>query len=371
MQIISLFPDGPPKGKVLLSYILDGFLLASQDEIPKTHSNIWQSVQIAKIFLELGYAVDAIHYSNHNFIPKDDYSFAIDVRHNLARLSKYLNRDCIKIMHIDSAHILFHDKAELKRLLDLQQRRGITLRPNRYEIPNYCIEHADFATTTGNDFTIGTYRYSGKKIFKLPIPCGIEVEMLDRDVEQCKKQFLWFSSSGPVHKGLDLALEAFRELPEYNLIICGPFEKHKEFVELYHEELYETENIKVVGWVDIDSSKFIKIAQSCCAVLHLSCSEGGASSVKMCLHTGLIPIVSWESSVDVEDFGYLLYDCSVENVKKVITQVASLSNTDMENKWRKTWQYARMHHTRENFTRKYRQINNKIVSIRQKDSDIK
>jgi glycosyltransferase involved in cell wall biosynthesis len=361
-NVISLTPDGTPKGSVLLSYIIDGFYLKPGEPIPKTHTNIWQSVQMAQTFLELGYAVDAIHYTNHRFVPRKDYAFVVDVRHNLARLTPLLNQDCIKIMHIDAAHILFHNAAEARRLLELQQRRGVTLRPQRFEMPNYCIEHADYATTTGNDFTVNTFSYAKKKIFKLPTPCGIAIDWPVRDFAGCRNHFLWFSSSGPVHKGLDLALEAFADLPDCHLTICGPFDKDKAFVDAYYRELYETENIHTVGWVDLDSGTFIELTRSCCAVLHLSCSEGGAPSVKMGMHAGLIPIISYESGVDVEDFGYLLHDCSVANIKRVVKAVSELPQPMMAAKWRDCWEYARQRHTRENFSKAYRTVISQIIA---------
>ena len=355
-------PEGTSKGCVLLSYIIDGFFLNPVKSIPKTHTNIWQSVQIARIFLELGYSVDVIHYTNHGFVPRKHYAFAVDVRHNLARLSPLLNHNCIKIMHIDAAHILFHNAAEARRLLELQQRRGVTLRPQRFEMPNYCIEHADYATTTGNDFTINTFSYAKKRVFKLPTPCGIAVDWPVRNFDRCRKRFLWFSSSGPVHKGLDLALEAFADLPEYQLTVCGPFDKDKAFVDAYRRELFETENIHAIGWVDLDSDSFIEITRSCCAVLHLSCSEGGAPSVKMCMHAGLIPIISYESGVDIEDFGYILRDCSVSNIKRVVKAVSELPQPVMEAKWRDCWDYTRQHHTRENFSKTYRTVITQIIA---------
>ena len=61
----------------------------------------------------------------------------------------------MKIMHLDTAHILFHNAAEANRLLQLQGRRGVTLKVRRFEMPNLGIEHADYATATGNDFVVG------------------------------------------------------------------------------------------------------------------------------------------------------------------------------------------------------------------------
>lgn len=360
-KVVSLYPETPSKGKVLFSYIIDGFLLGPDAYIPKTHTNIWQSIKMAETFLELGYAVEVIHYLNHTFVPEGNYAFFVDVRHNMQRLTPLLNKDCVKIMHIDSAHIVFHNAAEAKRILELQQRRGITMRPRRFEMPNLCIEHADYATTCGNDFTIGTFQYAKKKIFKLPSPCGIRLDLPKRDYESIRRNFLWFSSSGSVLKGLDLALDVFKDMPDYHLTVCGPVERDKAFVREYRKELFETSNIHTVGWVDLDSQQFKDLTSSCVAMLHLSCSEGGAPSVKMCMHSGLIPVVSCETGVDVDDFGFTLKECTLPNIKEIVTYVSTLSNAALKEKGRKSWEHARRCHTRENFSKEFRKVVLKII----------
>ena len=93
----------------------------------------------------------------------------VDTRFNLQRLAPYLDSDCIKIFHCDTAHIVFHNAAEMRRTLELQERKGVTIPPNRLESPNLGPEFADYITTCGNEFTIGTYRYVKKPIYRLPI----------------------------------------------------------------------------------------------------------------------------------------------------------------------------------------------------------
>lgn len=359
--VITLSPEAPPRGNVLFSYIINGFLIEPGGHIPSKHTNIWQSLKMAETFVELGYEVDVIHWTNSTFVPSRSYSFLVDVRHNVERLAPLLNKNCIKIMHLDTAHILFHNAAEGNRLLQLQQRRGVTLKSRRFEMPNLGIEHADYATATGNDFVLGTFAYAKKKIFKIPSPCAILMDQPRKDWGQCSKRFLWFSSSGLVHKGLDLALEAFKGMPECHLTVCAPVNGEKDFVDAYFQELYETPNIKTVGWVDIESEEFRAIANSCAAMIHLSCSEGGAPSVKTCMHAGLIPIVSCETGVDMHDFGFCLTDCSIDNIKDVISHVSTLSTNELEERTSKAWAFARRNYTRENFSIEYRKVILEII----------
>ena len=95
----------------------------------------------------------------------------------------------------------------------------------------------------------------------------------------------------------------------------------KDFKKAFHKELYQTSSIRTVGWVDVGSPQFVRIADQCAGLIYPSCSEGqsGASyNLHACL---VIPILSYESGVDVEGFGFLLQDCSVEDIKSSIRMV--------------------------------------------------
>ncbi len=52
----------------------------------------------------------------------------------------------------------------------------------------------------------------------------------------------------------------------------------------------------------------------------LPVQKGVAGSTIICMHVGLIPIVSYESSVDVDDFGIIIKDSSVEEIKAAIKE---------------------------------------------------
>ena len=207
-----------------VAYIINPFLLKPGQPIPTSHTNYWESWQMAQTFLELGYAVDVIHYSNVRFEPEKHYDVLVDARFNMERLGPRFAESCIKIFHIDSGHYVFHAAAQYERLLDLQRRRGITLPPRKMVPPNAGIEHADCATMLGNDFTYSTYCYARKQIYRLPLPAAITFDFPDdKDFEQCRRHFLWFGSEGMVHKGLDLLLEAFAAMPELELTSAARF----------------------------------------------------------------------------------------------------------------------------------------------------
>lgn len=362
-ELATLSPPGGSKGNVLISYILEPFFLKPGEPLPHSHTNYWESLQIAKTFLELGYSVDVIDYRNKTFIPKKDYSFFIDVRHNLERLAPLLNKDCVKIMHIDLCHMLFNNAAEANRLLALQQRKGVTLKPRRFEMPNLGIEYADYVTVLGNEFTIDTFRYANKPIYRIPISNPLLYPWPEaKDFETSRRNYIWFGSGGLVRKGLDLVLDAFSEMPDYHLFVCGPIKQEEDFEKAYHKELYETPNIYAIGWVDVSSIEFIEIANRCVGVVFPSAAEGGGGSVITCMHTGLIPIVSYESSVDVDEmFGAILKDCSIDTIQNTVQKISGFPAEKLKQMAHKAWEFARANHTQERFAEEFKKIILKIL----------
>ena len=355
---ISLKPEKPSQGEVLISWLVEPFLLKPGEPMPNSHTQYWECAQIARTFLDLGYAVDVIDSSNQTFIPKKQYSFFVGHRTNFDRLAGLLNGGCVKIAHLDTAHWLFHNHSNYLRKYELQQRRGVVLKEwNRLVELNQAIENADYAVTYGNHFALDTYRYAQKPLFRIPVStCALYPSPESKNVDACRYNFLWFGSGGFVHKGLDLVLEAFAEMPNYHLYVCGPLQKEQDFVKAYYEELYETANIHAVGWVDVESREFLEIANRCVGLVYPSCSESGGGSAITCMHAGLIPIVSYESSVDVEDFGVVLKDNSITTIKNTVQMVVDLPGEQLQQMARKAWEFARANHTRERFAEEYGKV---------------
>ncbi|HEX6439109.1 MAG TPA: glycosyltransferase [Candidatus Binatia bacterium] len=351
-------------GNVLLCYNNYAFFSRSEDPYLTRHTNRWESWQIAKTFVDLGYRVDIINENDDRFVPTKNYSVFVGNRINFHRLTGLLNDDCIKILHLDTAHWLFNNMAEGRRLEFLQRRRGFVLLPQRNLTPNLAIEHAAYATILGNEFTIGTYTYANKPLFRVPISTPVLYPWQDnKDFGQVRKNFLWLGSEGFVHKGLDLVLEAFAQMPGYHLTVCGPIRTDKDFQNAYWHELYETPNIHTVGWVDIGSSKFIDIAKNCVGIVFPSCSEGGGGGVITCLHAGLIPIVSYEASVDVhESRGLILKESSVDEIKASVQKLSALAPQQLTAMSKRNWEFARENHTRETFAAHYSRVISEIIT---------
>jgi glycosyltransferase involved in cell wall biosynthesis len=227
---------------------------------------------------------------------------------------------------------------------------------------NWAIEAADIGCVLGNDFTVNTYRFAGKPIHRIPLSSASLFDWNDsKDFSACRNTFLWFGSGGFAHKGLDLVLDAFAELPHLKLIVCGPLDVEPRFVKAFDKQLFQLENIETIGWVDIDSAEFAAIANRTVATIYPSCSEGGGGSVITCMHAGLIPIVTHESSVDIDDFGTLLESADVESIRAAASEISMQDPEILASKAKRAWAFARANHTRDRFAENYDRFVTDIV----------
>jgi glycosyltransferase involved in cell wall biosynthesis len=208
-----------------------------------------------------------------------------------------------------------------------------------------------------------TYQHTNKPLYRLPVSTTIQLPSpKDKDFDACRNRFLWFASGGMVHKGLDLALEAFAGMPAYHLTVCGPVQREKDFEQAFYKELYETPNIHTIGWVDTASPTFAEITSKCVGLVYPSCSEGQSGAVVECLHAGLVPIVSYESGVDVHDFGVTLKTCSIEEIRDEVQRMAKLPPQEIKRMACAAWKFARANHTRERFAEAYQKVIDQITT---------
>ncbi|NLD91045.1 MAG: glycosyltransferase [Fibrobacter sp.] len=348
---------------VLVSYLISPFLWRLKED-NRFHTNIWECKEIVTLLLNSGFNVDVIHFRNTSFKPRKKYFAIIDIHSNLERLAKFVTADCIKVLHATGSFWLFQNYQEHLRLYNLYVRKEIALTPMRTVQMSGAKEICDIATIIGNDTTVRTFGHMSKKFVKIPASELIEYNWDgSKDFEKCRKNFLWLGSVGFVHKGLDLVIEAFCKLHEYHLDICGPIHLEHEFKDAFYKELYESENIKTWGHVDVSSDTFRKIINETIGIVYPSCSEGTAGSVIVGMHAGLIPIVSKESGVDItENSGIVLSDCSVEEICIKVREIASMNNAQLKKMSHLTWKSARERYTKKCFSEKYAEfIRNNLI----------
>ena len=331
------------KGGVLLSYVTHPFLAEGGKELT-THTNYWEVHTLAEEFLKRGYDVDVIDADNMLFVPKKKYTYLLDIHANLERLAPLLPPDCIKILFTTTSYWKFNNNAEEKRLEEVAKRRGVAFPPERMLTPTQSLEYADHVLYFGNALTLGTFPISGDKARNIPISTTFTYDAPHKEWSVARNGFVWVGGAGVIHKGVDLLVEAFSATPALSLHLCGKYES-PHFAAVYAAELAKP-NISQHGTVDLGGTYFKQMRGENAFVISPSCAEGQSGAVILGMHAGLIPIVSKECGVDVEDFGFVLPDCSTETIARTIQHCSQFPETELRLRAEKAWAYAQKHHTR-------------------------
>ena len=349
----TLRPSGQSIGNVLISYVPDD-VMKPDSEVSPSHTHYWECRHMAKSYAAAGFTVDVIDFADSSFVPQKNYDILVAARTNLERLAKHVGQQCLKIAHLDTAHFLTHNANATRRLLDIRDRHRVSLRSNRMVEDNWAIEAADLGCVLGNEFTASSYAFAGKDIHRIPLSSVRQFDwQADKSFAECRDTFIWFGSGGFAHKGLDLVLDAFAELPQLKLVVCGPVDQEPRFVKAFEKRMYQTANIETIGWIDVTSRAFDDLRRRIVATVYPSCSEGGGGSVITCMHAGLIPIVTPEASVDVGDTGIVLESATVDAIRDAALALSRESEQDLQDRARSAWQRARDNHTREIFAQRY------------------
>jgi glycosyltransferase involved in cell wall biosynthesis len=333
--------------RVLICYIND-YQKKSEDEMC-AHQNIWESRCIVNSFKSLGYLVDIIKYDDYKFIPSYKYEVLFGVGANFERLSDILPNTGLKIYYATGTHWSFWNNAELTRVKNLFYRKNFKMKLRRQCASDLSVEKSNIVLCKGNDFVCGTYNPFSVNIHKIDVSTPVNISDYRNEIpSKVKKTFLWMGSTGLVHKGLDLILEAFSSLPDYYLIICGPVSEELDFKYLYHNELYCSKNITVMGFVNTCSDSFDEIAQSAGFIIYPSCSEGMAGSVVSSMAKGLIPIVTNVTGVEIKNFGFDI-EANVNNIRDVIIESANIDDKEFLRRSNEVTKEVNNRYTRSHF----------------------
>ncbi|EKD55546.1 MAG: glycosyl transferase, group 1 family protein [uncultured bacterium] len=319
---------------VLLSYLRRPFI----EGVKHYHTNNQECFYAAMIFDELNYNVDIVEY---DYTGNIDYS-KYDVIYGFGwpLVNRFLNNTDKKIVSIYYATGMednYNNFMSLKRIKEFYNKK------NRYILSSARLERnlfteqlvlVDAIITLGNSLAAETYKSFFNKVYNLPSffykTKDYREILANKNFIDSRKKFLWFGSGGLIHKGLDILLEIFASRKDIDLHICGPVEKESEFVDLYCNELYKTNNIHCHGFIDINSSKFVEILSQCAFCIYPTCGEGGSPAVLTTVgNGGLIPVVTKEATVEIGNFGVLISDISLESVAKAIDNCVNLSESEL------------------------------------------
>ncbi len=340
------------KKKVLLSYITSAFLINNNFE----HTNLLECYTAGEIFRNLGYNVDVINYNTvYDRIDFSNYDIVYGLGDNFAlALNKFTASVHPKtILYGTGVSSTYAKSVTLKKSVDFYNRTGMRILTSfRSSVSLDQVMFSDHIIALGNEFTRKTYLVDrgNKSIANLNAFYYdvYDINLNKKDYQKCSKNILWFGSGGLLHKGLDLAIDAIRDFPDLTLHICGANTNELEFCTYYSDALLgKIPNIVNHQFVKINKLEFRKLMNLCGAVLSPSISEGGAVALlNVMANGGLIPITSEASGVDVNEFGIMINELTLSEVKGSLQRYYEIAPSELmvkskiaKNEIRKNYSY--------------------------------
>lgn len=292
------------------------------------HPNYYQHFVLIKVLISRDYIVDV--YScldksvDESYLENLQYDMILGFGAVYVQLCKLFPK-ARKILFITENAPWVVRKNFQERVDYYYQRHSqkITMVPRNGYYSDEMFEISDEGIAMNGTFNINSMKEKLKdikQIFSNALPSKSNTIIQKTDFEKIRNRFVWFGSSGVVHKGLDVLIDAFSELPNLQLDVYGAsFDETKNF--------FIPGNVFFHPKVDVSSTSFINdVIATHTFVLSLSCSEGMMSGIATCMMGGLVPIVTRETGYDDCPFVITFDDWHIESVKKQLLVSSSLSN---------------------------------------------
>lgn len=296
--------------RALLCGAVDGFF--DETKLTVFHTNTLEVVEQAISLGQMGYSVDvADHWSE----PPEGYArydAILGLGRGLVACHARNTRPRRVVLYSPGIHNQEQNLRTLERVKSFATRYGPTLLESGRFAPEDLTSIAtlcDAVLVLGNEASSETYRFrTGCPVYTLPAFFYQKVDgralVQAKDPRRALRGFLWFGSTGLIHKGLDLVIEAFLMRPWLHLHVCGPLEAESLFWEVFRPRLAQVRNIRLHGMVELGSPLFLEIAAECGFAVLPSCSEGGGVSLLSAVgNGGMLPVATREASVDLDAGG--------------------------------------------------------------------
>jgi glycosyltransferase involved in cell wall biosynthesis len=330
-----------------------------------SHSGFWESVELLRQLNEGGYIVDYFDTWNENLvIDWDRYDLVIDERDNLRHCT---SSRPVKVFYCTGVYWLLQNTGELRRNLAFLQRTGLKTMAKRQLKPIMSDRYADLQTHFGADTQLKhfTPRYG---FVPLNISCvTVPPKEIAHDWATARNHFVWFGGAGLLHKGADLAIEAFKEMPDAVLHLLGGIQEDDNLNQWLREIEARYANIRFEGWMNTESSRFQELMMQSSAVLLPSASEGGPTSVPQAMHFGLLPIVTTTANLRCS-LGYIIDseepDAIIAGIKTAVRAVQVRSAAELATESAACVAFARENFTRDAYAQSVKALLKRVVEVR-------
>lgn len=196
---------------------------------------------------------------------------------------------------------------------------------------NKLINEFDAIFYHGHEFTLSSYSQVNTKKYQIPSPINDRIVPTFKEIQDDHsrtKKFFFYSGSGLLHKGLDLIIEAFADMPDYELYIAI-LNAEPWFLKHYKDILNRSPNIHWLGSIKSDSEKMRKVAMKCGFVISASCSDADPVSIIECMRYGMIPVVTWETDISIKN-QLEIKNPTIESVKQSVIMSSKLNPNEVK-----------------------------------------
>lgn len=289
--------------------------------------------EATRILNKLGYLVTIVDRGYKcTLIHKYDLFYGLVIGGSGQYFKHYFEQmptDCIKIALSTGPNSQVASKKIKERTRYFKERHGvvpISMPRTTPESFNQLIENCNALFYHGNDIVRKGYEDIHIPKFKLPTPIKDNIRITFNKLGNkhgYKNNFLFYSGSGMISKGLDIILDSFLELEDYNLFIAT-LSNENNFFDFYKEKIQKADNIKYLNSMESDSLAMMKISSKCAFVISASCNDGDPAAIMECLRYGLVPVVTRETDIAFKE-ALIFQDFSIPNIKKCIKRAANLN----------------------------------------------
>lgn len=328
------------KKRVLLSYIQRPFVMKKFGLVSFKHTNFNEALAIADIFHSLGYRVDVVEYDSEIEIDYTQYDVIFGFGDPFQSSFSASNK-LIRIFYGTGMNVNTQNENTLQRMYSFYTKHSVWLPESiRYVSKQWAFQYSfsDAILALGNKTCSLSYEKHSLRSVVYEIPSFYYKKhdafaIVDERFSTKKRDYLWFGSSGAIHKGLDLVLDYFIDNDTDEVLhICGLIESENKFWGYYEDFIESRSNIQYHGFVDIESLCFETILRNCAFVIYPSCSEGGAPSVLNCVgNGGLLPIITLETTIDIDE-AIVIENYDYSSISKAISKANSLTSDELKEK---------------------------------------
>jgi glycosyltransferase involved in cell wall biosynthesis len=272
------------------------------------HSNVLEANQIIRAFIDHNYLIDVVNCWDKDAettLGNRQYDVIFGFGEPYLTAARR-NPNAVKILYLteNNPQVAAEKYEERKKYFTERKRSkryGISRINDLYNLSQF--EVSDYGILLNNPYNAKSSIRYFKKHYLLA-PTGLvnsSYKFVENKSEDASRHFVWFGSSGAIHKGLDLLIDVFNEIPYLTLHICGLSKKEKYLLK------NKSDNIIDHGLVDVQSEVFLnEIVNKCAFAILPSCSEAMSTGIITCMRHGIIPIVSLDTGLDIHDFGFCM-----------------------------------------------------------------